>query len=184
MLTGLEKIFGGYLAVLGDRMRAAWWSARGAALGGKTRIGHGCSIERPWRLSAGGRVQLEHQVFIKITSEVAHVRLGDKVFIGYGTELDISDSLTLGNHVLVAPGCFITDHHHRHGAHDRISAQGCTSAPVVIEDDVWLGVKAVVLPGIRIGKGAVVGAGAVVTHDVDAMTVVAGVPARVIGKRQ
>jgi galactoside O-acetyltransferase len=64
-----------------------------------------------------------------------------------------------------------------------MAAQGCESAPVVIEDDVWLGANAVVLPGIRIGKGAIVGAGAVVTHDVEAMSIVAGVPARPIGKR-
>jgi maltose O-acetyltransferase len=54
------------------------------------------------------------------------------------------------------------------------------TAPVVIEDDVWLGTNAVVLPGVRVGRGAVVGAGAVVTEDVAPFTVVAGVPARLI----
>lgn len=54
------------------------------------------------------------------------------------------------------------------------------TAPVVIEDDVWLGTNAVVLPGVRVGRGAVVGAGAVVTRDVPPFTVVAGVPARPI----
>jgi serine acetyltransferase len=56
------------------------------------------------------------------------------------------------------------------------------TAPVVIEDDVWLGTNAVVLPGVRVGRGAVVAAGAVVTGDVAPFTVVAGVPARVIRK--
>ena len=138
---------------------------------------------RPWCLLTGERIQLEDQVYIKITGDKARVELGSEVFIGYGAELDISESLTVGNHVLIAPGCFITDHHHKRGAHDRISAQGCESAQVVIEDDVWLGANAVVLPGIRIGKGAIVGAGAVVTHDVETLAIVAGVPARVIGKR-
>jgi serine acetyltransferase len=54
------------------------------------------------------------------------------------------------------------------------------TAPVVIEDDVWLGTNAVVLPGVRVGRGAVVGAGAVVTRDVAPFAVVAGVPARVV----
>lgn len=183
MLAAIEKRYGPYLALLGDRMRAAWWRMRGARLGGKSRIGRNCAIMRPWCLVTGERVQLERQVYIKITSDAARVELGDEVFIGYGAELDISDSLSLGNHVLIAPGCFITDHHHKRGAHDRIAAQGCESAPVVIEDDVWLGANAIVLPGIRIGAGAIVGAGAVVTHDVEAMSIVAGVPARVIGKR-
>lgn len=183
MLAAIEKKFGGYLALLADRMRAAWWRLRGAGLGKKSRIGQACRIVRPWCLHAGERIQLEHQVYIKITGDEAKVILGNEVFIGYGAELDISDSLTLGDHVLIAPGCFITDHHHKSGAHARIAAQGCESAPVVIEDDAWLGANAVVLPGIRIGRGAIVGAGAVVTHDVEPMAIVAGVPARIIGRR-
>jgi acetyltransferase-like isoleucine patch superfamily enzyme len=184
MFAGLEKICGEYLALLGDRMRAAWWRLRGARLGGKSRIGRACRIVRPWRLHAGKRVQLEHQVYIKITSEEAKIELGDEVFIGFGVVLNILDSLSLGNHVLIAPGCFITDHHHKRGAHDRIAAQGCESAPVIIEDDVWLGANAVVLPGIRIGRGAIIGAGAVVTHDVEPMAIVVGVPAKRIGMRE
>lgn len=183
MLAAIEKKIGLYLVLLGDRLRAAWWRMRGARLGGKSRIGRNSTILRPWRLVAGERVQLEHGVYLKIASEDAQVKLGDEVFIGFGAELDVSHSLIVGNYVLIAPGCFITDHHHRRGAHAHIADQGCESAPVVIEDDAWLGANAVVLPGIRIGRGAIVGAGAVVTHDVEAMTIVAGVPARVIGKR-
>ena len=184
IFAGLEKKWGEYLVLLGDRMRASWWRLRGARLGGKSRIGQACRVVRPWRLHTGERVQFEHQAYIKITNDQANVTLGNEVFVGYGAELDISEGLTLGNHVLIAPGCFITDHHHRRGAHARIAAQGCESAPVVIEDDVWLGANAVVLPGIRIGRGAIIGAGAVVTHDVEPMAIVAGVPARPIGKRE
>jgi galactoside O-acetyltransferase len=53
-------------------------------------------------------------------------------------------------------------------------------APVEVDDDVWLGAGAVVLPGVHIGRGAVVGAGAVVTRDVPPFSIVAGVPARVV----
>ena len=184
MLAALEKTFGEYLALLADRMRAAGWRLRGARLGGKSRIGHACKIVRPWRLRTGKRVQLEHQVYIKMTSEEAAIKFGDEVFVGFGVVLNILDSLSLGNHVLIAPGCFITDHHHKRGAHDRIAAQGCESAPIIIEDDVWLGANAVVLPGVRIGRGAIIGAGAVVTHNVEPMAIVAGVPARQIGRRE
>ncbi len=64
---------------------------------------------------------------------------------------------------------------------DELLAEG--NAPVVIEDDVWLGSNAVVLPGCRVGRGAVVAAGAVVTRDVGPYEIVAGVPARVIRRR-
>jgi acetyltransferase-like isoleucine patch superfamily enzyme len=63
-----------------------------------------------------------------------------------------------------------------------VKAHLVRTAPIVIEDDVWLGTNAVVLPGVTVGRGAVVGAGAVVTRDVPPFTVVAGVPARAIRK--
>ena len=157
---------------------------RGAELGDQSRIGQDCRIVRPWRFITGDQIQLEHQVFIKIISDDAEIKIGQEVFIGYGVELDISDRLTMGNHVLIAPGCFITDHQHKYGAHDLIAVQGCESAPVIIEDDVWLGANAVVLQGIRVGKGAIVGANAVVMRDVAPMTIVTGAPARPIGVRE
>jgi galactoside O-acetyltransferase len=55
-------------------------------------------------------------------------------------------------------------------------------APIEIEDDVWIGAGAIVLPGVTVGRGAVIGAGAVVTRSVEALSIVAGVPAREIGK--
>jgi maltose O-acetyltransferase len=58
------------------------------------------------------------------------------------------------------------------------------TAPVVIEDFAWLGSRAMVLPGVTVGKGAVVAAGAVVTRDVPPYAIVGGVPARVIGERE
>jgi len=64
-----------------------------------------------------------------------------------------------------------------------IDAQGCSSAPVCIGDDVWIGARAVILPGVNIGRGAVIGAGAVVTRNVAANSVVAGVPARLLRDR-
>jgi acetyltransferase-like isoleucine patch superfamily enzyme len=133
---------------------------------------------------AGDGVELEQQVYLKITSDEGRITLGDRVFIGRGAELDISDRLTIGEDVLIAPGCFITDHQHRHELGKRIAAQGCKSAPVVIGDDVWLGANSVILPGTRIESGAVVGAGAVVTRDISAQMIVAGVPARTIGSRR
>jgi len=169
--------------MLADRTRAEFWRLRGASIGAMTRVGKDCSIQRPWRFSCGNKTHLERAVYIKITSEKSTLLLGDEVFIGYGTELDISDQLQIGNNVLIAPGCFITDHGHRHVPGYTIASQGCESAPVYIGNDVWLGAHAVVLPGISIGNGAIVAAGAVVAQDVETMSIVAGVPARSIGKR-
>jgi maltose O-acetyltransferase len=56
--------------------------------------------------------------------------------------------------------------------------------PVIIEDDVWIGARVIILPGVKIGKGSIVGAGAVVTKDVEPYSIVAGVPAKLIRKRK
>jgi len=121
---------------------------------------------------------------MKITDDSAHIALGDEVFLGRGVELDISFGLRIGSHVLIAPGCFITDHTHRFERGATVDSQGCVGSVVTIGDDVWLGTNAVVLAGVTIGSGAVVGAGAVVTHDVEPDCVVAGVPARLVGRRE
>jgi acetyltransferase-like isoleucine patch superfamily enzyme len=183
MLSWMERRFGGMFEVVADRLRAAALRARGARLGDRARLGKNCVVRRPWCLVAGDRIQFEHQVHIKATDDRAEIRLGREVFVGFNCEFDISQRLTIGNHVLIAPGCFITDHTHLHEASRTIAAQGCVSAPVRLEDDVWLGAHVIVLPGVTVGRGAIVAAGAVVNADVAPMTIVGGVPARVIGAR-
>ncbi len=179
----IEARFGPVARAAADRLRAIGWRLRGAAVGAKVRVGARSVVERPWLLAMGSRVQLEHNVHVKIVADGAHLSIGAASFIGFGVELDVALRLEIGDHVLIAPGCFITDHAHRHARGQRIDEQGQESRAVRIGNDVWLGANAVVLPGVTIGDGAIVGAGAVVTRDVPAHTVVAGVPARPIGER-
>ena len=178
-----EQRFRASADVVNDRIRAAILRARGASFGAKLRIGARCTVQRPWCLFAGDRVQFEHDIFIKITNDAAQLKLGQRVFIGRATQFDISEGVSVGNNVLIAPGCFITDHSHIHRAGASIASQGCESAPVRIGDDVWLGAHSIVLAGVTIGNGAIIGANSVVTRDVASMTIVAGSPARVVGAR-
>ncbi len=183
MLSLIERHVGERLTVVGDRIRSALLRWRGAKLGARVRIAARCVVRRPWCMEVGERSQLEHQIHIKATVDTARIRLGRDVFVGCNSEFDISEQLWIGDGVLIAPGCFITDHTHLHAAGQPIAAQGCASKSIRIEDDVWLGAHVVVLPGVTIGKGAVVAAGAVVNRDVAPMSIVAGVPAREIGVR-
>lgn len=184
MIALMERRFGGHLAVVRDRIRAELLRWRGARIAMRARVASGCVVHRPWCLSIGERCQLEHNVFIKATADSARIELGREVFVGFNSEFDISQTLRIGNGVLIAPGCFITDHNHRHSASRTIASQGCESQSVVIENDVWLGAHVVVLSGVTIGRGAIVAAGAVVTHDIAPMSIVAGVPAQNIGVRK
>lgn len=156
---------------------------QGARFGAKVRIGAHVVVDRPWCLSAGYRVFIESYAYIKCVSDDAAVSLGEYTFIGVGTEFDVLQRVTIGSHALIAPGCFIVDHGHGLDPSRRIVEQPCQALPVTIGNDVWLGAKVIVLPGVTIGDGAVVGAGAVVTRDIPAGSIVAGVPAKSIGSR-
>lgn len=123
------------------------------------------------------------------------------VTVGNGTygELDIrhfgnpDERVVIGNYCSIGPECvFMTGGEHRHDGLStypfRVKLGLCenesvTRGPIVLEDDVWLGFRATVMSGVRIGKGAVVAAGAVVTKDVPPYAIVGGVPAKVIKYR-
>jgi acetyltransferase-like isoleucine patch superfamily enzyme len=165
------------------RCRAFIFSLRGAKLSQKIFFGAGCRIDRPWCVRIGLRFFAENNIYMKIVSDSATVEIGDLVFVGRGAEFDVIEKLIIGDHTVVAPNCFITDHSHKTLPVLNIDQQGCIAKPVIIGSDVWLGAGAVVLAGVTIGDGAVVGANAVVTKDVPPMAIVAGVPARIIRYR-
>lgn len=92
--------------------------------------------------------------------------------------------IVIGDNFVCGPGVFITSDNHGISRQQLIREQPGTERDVVIGADVWLGAYAIVLPGVAIGDGAVVAAGSVVTKDVEAYSIVAGVPAKKIGQRE
>ena len=171
------------LELLAGRSRALLLRLRGMHVGAKVSIGPQVRVSRPWCIRIGTRAQLEQHVYLKVVADAARVEIGDFVFIGAGCELDAAESIAIGAHTLLAPGVFITDHTHNAARGLRLDEQGNRHGAVTIGSDAWLGARCVVLHGVTIGDGAIVGAGAVVTKDVAPYTIVAGVPARVIGER-
>ena len=123
---------------------------------------------------AGSQVRLRMPVVIYAPEQL---EFGDQVDVGEFTHIRANGGIRIGSRVLIAANVTITTREHP----VELPRWGVTKdAPIVIEDDVWIGAGAVLLPGVTIGKGAVVAAGAVVTASVDPFTVVAGVPARPI----
>lgn len=126
-----------------------------------------------------------------------HISIGDNVYIGVGTKLISVNNIQIGNNVQISWGCTLYDHNgysinhlERRNEFSKIYKNyksvnklsefdwsKVKSAPIVIEDDVWIGFGATILKGVKIGKGAIVGAQSVVTKDVEPFTVVMGNPA-------
>jgi acetyltransferase-like isoleucine patch superfamily enzyme len=123
----------------------------------------------------GKNVEVRMPVFVY---HPQNLELGDDIGIGEYVMLRASGGLRLGSRVLIATRAVLTTREHPI-ALPRLRV--IEDAPIVVEDDVWIGAGAIVLPGTTIGRGSIVGAGAVVTHDVEPFTIVGGVPARPIG---
>ena len=117
--------------------------------------------------------------FACINNAVGDVMIGDHTRIGLHNT--IIGPVEIGSHVNLAQGITVTAlNHNFDDTQKRIDEQGVSTNPVTIEDDVWVGANAVILPGVTIGNHCVVAAGAVVTKDVPPHSLVAGVPAKVI----
>ena len=129
------------------------------------------------RFSLGRRSVVES--FSCINNAVGDVIIGDYTRIGIHNT--IIGPVTIGSHVNLAQGITVTALNHNFEDTDkRIDEQGISTKAVTIEDDVWVGANAVILPGVTIGRHSVVAAGAVVTKDVPENTVVGDVPAKII----
>lgn len=117
-------------------------------------------------------------IFLSGDSHVrGSLRIGADCFINDGCRFDTTAHVSLGDGVYLAHDvAIITSSHEIGGSEQR--AGNVTSAPVDLADGVWVGARAIILPGVHVGRGAIVAAGAVVTGDVPPDTLVAGVPAR------
>lgn len=114
---------------------------------------------------------------------------GGGILIGSGSGLGVNcfvhGPLKIGDNVMMGPDVTILTHTHNIERTDiPMGQQGSRTAEVVIGNDVWIGMRSIIMPGVRIGDGVVIGAGAVVTKDVPDFAIVGGVPARIIKYRK
>ena len=92
--------------------------------------------------------------------------------------------ITIANNVLIGPGVVICSQNYNHIEIDtNINKQGYITAPVIINENVWIGERAVILPGVTVGSNSVIGAGSVITQNIPSNCIYAGNPAKLIRKR-
>lgn len=127
------------------------------------------------RIGRGSKIHVFCRFF-----EPRNVIIGEDSVIGESAFLDGREKLTIGNHVDIASQVLI--YNQEHDINDPLFCP--KGAPVEIEDYVFIGPRAIILPGVKIGRGAVIAAGAVVTKNVPPGKIVGGVPAEIIGERK
>ena len=127
----------------------------------------------------GKKVNIEHDATFS-----AKTSLGD--YSGIGINARIHGDCTIGNHVMMGPDVVVITRNHSFDSTDiPMMFQGFDEErPVVIGNDVWIGERVIILPGVNVGDGAILAAGAVVTKDVPPYAIVAGVPAKIIKMRK
>jgi acetyltransferase-like isoleucine patch superfamily enzyme len=151
------------------------------------KIGEGCTfaenvfIKQPECVTLGDKVHFLYGVYVQPCGE--DIIIGSNThFAPYGVlygPLEVGANCGIAAHVVFA-GI-------GHGYHDTelpFVSQQAIKKKIIVEDNVWIGANAVIIQGVRIGTGSIIGAGAVVTHDVAPYSVMGGVPARLIRKRK
>lgn len=143
------------------------------SIGRKTNIGKGCIITA-WDKYEG----IDYTPYIEI---------GNECTIGEFVHITACNKIIIGNNVLTGRYVYISDNSHGDTTEKEINIPPIrrklsTKGPVIIEDNVWIGERVCILSGVRVGKGAIIAANAVVTHDVPEGCIVGGVPAKLIKK--
>lgn len=177
LLRGLAGLFG-RLSPRVAKVRYALGAWRFETAGPRGSLGAGVRILGDTRIHLGARVALRRDVIIGGGGEL---RIGARTAINEGSIISATLSVTIGEDCMLAPRVYVLDVDHRFDSRQiPIALQGYLQAPVVIEDDVWIGAQAVITRGVRIGRGAIVAANSVVTKDIPPYAIAAGAPARVI----
>ncbi len=124
---------------------------------------------------------LENVKFI----EPSNISIDDNAGIGYRCFIEATGEVKIGKWVRIGPNVsFFTTNHNYIKKDIKIKHQGYTTGSIIIENDVWIGANVTILPNVKIGEGAVIGAGSIVSKNIDSFTIVAGNPAKVIKYRK
>ncbi|MFW6456655.1 MAG: acyltransferase [Planctomycetota bacterium] len=140
---------------------------------GEISLGEGCSVAPGAAIQ--GNVRMGNNCSVQAYS----------ILVGYGNRSDPDGQIWIGDDVRIAPHVMMIAANHQFDDIERpICEQGLNPAPITIENDVWVAGHVTVTAGVHIGEGSVLGAGAVITHDIPPYSIAMGVPAEVVRKRE
>jgi acetyltransferase-like isoleucine patch superfamily enzyme len=158
-----------------------------AAWGRGSRIGRGARLVAPHLVHVGSGVMVGEGAWLNAKDDrgdgAPTLHIGDGTYIGRLVQINAWRNVTIGRQVMIADRVFISDADHKHEDSCRpIALQGDEFiGPVILQEGCWIGIGAVILPGVTVGRNAIVAANAVVTRSIPDRSVAGGIPARIIG---
>ena len=162
-------------------VRARWSLRMADHVGTRVRLRGRPAVTNHGEMIIDERVQLVSTIATLelVSGPGGRLEIGPRTLVNFGCSLVATELVRIGAHCHIGPYTMMLDNDfHRVEPERRLERP--PSKPIVVEDNVWIGARVIVLPGVTIGRDACVGAGSVVTSDVPARTLAAGVPARVI----
>lgn len=187
--------YGTYFRRLMDNARAGYWSSKFGKMGKGVRIDLGVVIRgNPKNIEIGDYSYIDTNVQLEV---YAPIKIGKYVHITSGVHIQSGDEVIIGDFACVANGTKIYASSNTYKTPDEREKnillsmssssppelQYIERSPIIIEEYAFVGLNCVILPGVRIGRGAIIGAGAVVTKDIPPYTIAVGIPARLVKKR-
>lgn len=155
-------------------------------IGARSQVRHGCIVRANTDASPGITLGEDTWIneYVVLNANRGSISLGDRCWMGPHCLIYGNGHVTIGNDVLIAAHTSINTISHVATRTDvAMGSQGVYTDPIVIEDDVWIGLNCTILQGVTIGRGSIIGAGAVVTRDIPPFSIAVGIPARVRGRR-
>ena len=157
------------------KTRGAWYRHKFHSIGSGLEVGGKLEICGLGKVMAGQNFHLQKNVTLSTFTAQAEIRIGNGVLIGDSVFIGAHEKVTVGDNNIIASEVLIIDTD-RHG----IDGQPAKEAPVIIGNNVWIGLRAMILEGVTIGDNSIVGAGSVVAKSVAPNSIVVGNPARFI----
>ena len=146
---------------------------------GHLNIGIGCEFISPQMISFFGCSYISANCYFN--ADGGQIEVGNSAAFNRGAHINAScgGKISIGDHCLIGPGVVMRTADHYFSRTDMpLQNQGHDHGDIIIDDDVWIGDNAVVLKGVHIGRGAIIGAGAVVTKNIPSMAIAVGIPAK------
>lgn len=162
-------------------LRARWALRSADHIGERVRLRGRVVVVNSGHMSIGERVQLVSTIATLelVAEQGARLEIGERTLVNFGCSIVATGLVRIGAHCHIGPHTTIVDNQFHHIEPER-RLERPPPRPIVVEDNVWIGARVILMPGVSVGRDSCIGAGSVVTSDVPPCTVVAGVPARTI----